>query len=166
MEYLPGRTLHICSKIKPERQAELTELIPEDARVIFHGGVTDEAYTDLLADDAIMVSASLAEGFGLPLAEALQLGVPAVVSERAYFREIAGSNGAVFADPTNPKAFADGVSSLDDLAVRQRYIANGKFAINKFNWNTSAAELLKACRSLMPQKPTVDPAQTAQSYFE
>lgn len=149
MEFLPGRTLHICSKISQSRQDELTALIPDNARVIFHGGVTDEVYAALLADDAIMVSASLAEGFGLPLAEALQLGVPAAVSDKPYFREIGGAEGAVYADPTNPKIFADGITRLDDLTVRQRYIAAGKFAVAKFNWVTSASILLESCRSLI-----------------
>lgn len=148
LEYLPGRTLHICSKISTRRQDELTTLIPNDAKVMFHGGVSDETYANLLADDAIMVSASLAEGFGLPLAEALMLGVPAVVSERPFFREIAGSEGAMYADPTNPKLFADAIMLLDDLAVRQRYIAGGKFAVSKFTWETSAKILLTACQEL------------------
>lgn len=148
MEFLPGRTLHICSKISQARQDELTALIPNNAKVIFHGGISDAAYAALLADDAIMVSASLAEGFGLPLAEALMLGVPAVVSERPYFREIAGWEGAVYADPTSPKLFADSVLQLDDLAVRQRYIAGGKFAVNKFTWESSAYVLLEACQEL------------------
>jgi len=148
MEFLPGRTLHICSKISQARQDELIGIVPDNAKVVFHGGVSDEVYTALLADDAIMVSASLSEGFGLPLAEALQLGVPAVVSDRPYFREIAGSEGAVYVDPTNPTIFADGVIRLDDLTVRQRYIASGKFAVNKFNWDTSAKVLLTACQEL------------------
>ena len=148
MEFLPGRTLHICSKIKPARQDELTALIPDTAKVIFHGGISDEAYVALLANDAIMVSASLAEGFGLPLAEALKLGVPAVVADRPYFREIAGAEGAVYADPTNPKIFAEAIMRLDDLAVRQRYIAAGKYSVEKFTWNNSAAVLLESCRSL------------------
>ena len=148
MEYLPGRTLHICSKISQSRQDQLTTLIPNNAKVIFHGGITDEEYAALLADDAIMVSASLAEGFGLPLAEALMLGVPAVVSERGFFREIAGWEGAVYADPTNPAIFADAVTRLDDFDVRQRYIAGGKFAVSKFTWNKSASVLLEACKSV------------------
>ncbi len=148
MEYLPGRVLHICSKIKPARQDELTALIPDTAKVIFHGGVSDEAYVDLLANDAIMVSASLAEGFGLPLAEALQLGVPAVVADRPYFREIAGADGTVYADPTNPKIFADAIMGLDNLVVRQRYIAAGKFAVGKFTWDSSAQILLQSCKTL------------------
>src|SRR5690606_21693348 len=67
MEFLPGRTLHLLSRIKPERKAQLRKLIPEGANVVFHGGVSDEEYAELLADNAIMVSASKSEGFGLPL---------------------------------------------------------------------------------------------------
>ena len=123
-------------------------ILPDATKVIFHNGISDETYAGLLANDAIMVSASLAEGFGLPLAEALQLGVPAVVSDRSYFREIAGANGAVFADPPNPKLVADAVMHLDDSAVRQRYIAAGKFNITRLNWNTSAQALFETCLSL------------------
>jgi glycosyltransferase involved in cell wall biosynthesis len=148
MQYLPGRTLHICSKISEARQAQLTKLTPEGANVIFHGGISDEAYANLLASESIMVSASLAEGYGLPLAEALQLGVPAVVSDRPYFREIAGADGAVYSDPTNAKAFAEAIIRLDDLAVRRRYVDAGKFAVNKFSWDDSAKVLLESCFQL------------------
>ena len=149
MQYLPGRTLHICSKISERRQGELTRLIPDGATVLFHGGMSDETYANLLANDAIMVSMSLAEGYGLPLAEALKLGVPAVVSDRPFFREIAGSDGAVFVTPDNPAMVADGISSLDSLEVRNRYIAAGKFAVNKFSWDASAKVLLDACNELI-----------------
>lgn len=148
LEYLPGRTLHICSKISSNRQAELTDLLPANAKVIFHNGIPDQAYAALLANEAIVVSASLAEGYGLPLAEALQLGVPAVVSDRPYFREIAGANGAVYADPTHVKAFADAISHLDELEVRNRYITAGKLAVNRFSWNDSAQRLLATCQQL------------------
>lgn len=148
MEYLPGRTLHLCSKVKPDRKAELAELIPKGADVVFHNGVSDEQYAALLANDAIMVSASKAEGFGLPLAEALQLGVPAVVSNKPYFKEIAGAGGAIFAEEDIPRAFAAGIESLNELAKRQAQIKAGKSAVAKFSWDTSAAVLLQECKKL------------------
>ncbi len=148
MEFLPGRTLHLCSKVSPTRKAELSALIPEGAEVVFHNGVSDEKYAALLADDAIMVSASLAEGYGLPLAEALQLEVPAVVSDRPYFREIAGDNGAVYADPNDAENFARAIQSLNDLSVRQRIITNGKKAVERFSWDESAAVLLEEAHKL------------------
>ncbi len=148
MKFLPGRTLHLCSKVSPTRKAELSALIPEGAEVVFHNGVSDEQYAALLANDAIMVSASKAEGYGLPLAEALQLGVPAVVSDRPFFREIAGDEGAMFADPKNPERFAAAVQSLDDIKTRRRLIADGKKAVGRFSWDESAAVLLKEARKL------------------
>jgi glycosyltransferase involved in cell wall biosynthesis len=147
MAFLPGRTLHILSKISAKRKAELSKLIPADAHVIFHNGVSDEAYAALLADDAIMVSASKAEGFGLPLAEALMLGVPAVVSDLDFFQEV-GGEAAVYVDPQDPQGFAAAVSSLDDLAVRSRRIKAGKAHIKTFSWQHSAIVLLKTCTQL------------------
>lgn len=144
MRHLPNRTLHLCSKIAPARRQELEKLIPKEANVVFHNGVSDESYAELLSTDAIMVSASLAEGFGLPLAESLILGVPAVVSDRPYFREIAGDGAAVFANPTDPEHFARCVQSLNEYSEREKRIQAGKQAINKFSWDESAKVLLSA----------------------
>lgn len=147
MEFLPGRTLHLLSRISPARKAELRALIPAGAEVIFHGGVSDEAYTKLLADNAIMVSASRDEGFGLPLAEALGLGVPAVVSDLPIFHEVAGE-GALYFKTNNPKDFAKKVAALDDQEARKQLIANGKRHIAQYSWDTSAKQLLKAIQKL------------------
>lgn len=149
MKYLPGRTLHLCSKVSPARKLQLQALIPSGADVVFHNGVSDEKYAELLAKDAIMVSASRAEGYGLPLAEALKLGVPAVVSDRPFFREIAGDDSAVFADPNDPENFARGVQSLNGLNERKRRIKNGLKAVNRFSWDDSARVLLEACQKLV-----------------
>lgn len=152
MGSLPDRTLHICSKISQKRKAELSALIPKGADVVFHGGVSDEQYAALLADDAIMVSASKAEGFGLPLAEALQLGVPAVISDKPFFREIAGDKGATYANPDSSESFAEAILSLDGLPIRTRQINAGKAAVNKFSWETSAKVLLANCQKLAANK--------------
>lgn len=148
MRYLPNRTLHLCSKVTPARKAELSTRIPDGTDVVFHNGVSDEEYAALLADDAIMVSASRAEGFGLPLAEALKLGVPAVVSDRPYFREIAGKKSAVFADPNDAENFARGVQSLNELDERKKRIKAGQEAVNRFSWDQSAGVLLETCKKL------------------
>ena len=148
MKYLPNRTLHLCSKVSPARKLELERLVPAAADVVFHNGVSDEEYAALLADDAIMVSASRAEGYGLPLAEALKLGVPAVVSDRPFFREIAGDSSAVFADPNDPENFARGVQSLNELSERTKRVSAGIIAVDRFSWDVSSKVLLEACQSL------------------
>ncbi|MDL5352031.1 glycosyltransferase family 1 protein [Microbacterium sp. zg-YB36] len=146
MRLLPGRTLHLLSRITPARRAELQALAAGGA-VVFHDGVTDAEYAAALADHAVLASTSLDEGYGLPLAEALALGVPAVVSDMEIFHEVAGS-GALYVDPRDPAAVAAAVSTLDDEGVRARVIADGTAHIAQFTWQRSAGILLDAVASL------------------
>ncbi len=147
MQWLPGRTLHLLSRIKPERKSELQKLIPQGAHVVFHGGVSDIEYARLLADNAIMVSASKSEGFGLPLVEAQKLGVACVVSDIEVFHEV-GGKAALYANPESPESFAHAMQKLDDQALRQKCIAEGKKQAAKFSWDASAAVLLAAIKRL------------------
>ena len=148
MEWLPGRTLHLLSKITPERRKELSKLIPKGADVHFHGGVTDDAYEALLANNAVLASASLDEGYGIPVAEALSMGVPAVISNTPIFHEV-GANGALYFDPSKPKEFAERVKELDNPNIRDQLIKNGRKHIATYNWDTSARALLKTIKSIV-----------------
>ncbi len=147
MEWLPGKTLHLLSRIKPERKAELQKLIPEGADVVFHGGVSDEEYARLLENDAIMVSASKSEGFGLPLVEAQKIGVACVVSDIEVFHEV-GGDAALYADPDDPQQFAARIASLDDEKLRNELIEKGKKQAVTFSWDDSAKTLLDAINKL------------------
>ncbi len=145
---LPGRTLHLLSRISPERRAELSSLVdPAGASVVFHNGVTDAEYAALLADRAVLVSASLDEGYGLPVAEALELGAPAVITDMPIFREVAG-DGALYAPGRDAEAFAAGIRSLDDAVTRAAVIAAGTAHIARFSWDRSAATLFDALATL------------------
>lgn len=147
MEFLPGRTLHLLSRITPARQTELQKLIPKNVTVIFHNGVTDETYAKLLAAGGVLVTGSLDEGYGLPIAEALALGVPAVVSDISIFHEVA-NGGALYFDPSDPHDFATKITTLDDKTVRTKLATNGKRHIATFTWEASARALLNAINSL------------------
>ncbi len=145
MQWLPGRTLHLLSRISDSRRAELEKLAPPDARIVFHGGVTDAEYAALLADAGTLATLSLDEGYGLPIAEALALGVPAVVSDMEIFHEV-GGDGALYVPPRDPRAFAAAVESLDDDAARAALVAAGRAHIARFTWAESASRLLAASR--------------------
>lgn len=147
LEYIPDHTLHLLSRIRPKRQQELLDIAPPRAKIVFHNGVTDTEYAELLADTAIMVSASKAEGYGLPLAEAVAMGVPAVVTDMEIFHEVA-EGGALYADPDNPSDFATKIKSLDSLKKRDALVEAGIKHIAKFNWDESAKALIKAINKL------------------
>lgn len=60
---------------------------------------------------------SLNEGFGLPVAESLASGTPAITSDFGSMREIGADGGALLVDPRNDHAIAAAMESLltDDL---------------------------------------------------
>lgn len=146
MEWLPEHTLHLLSRVSPERRRELEARIPAGASVVFHEGVSDAEYAALLDDRAILATLSLDEGYGLPIAEALALGTPAVVSDLEIFREVAGE-GALFVPAQDAEAFAAAVRSLDDDALRARVIAAGRAHAERYSWERSAGLLLDAVRA-------------------
>ena len=149
MMYLPDYTLHLLSHLPPrERYDELVQLIPKGAKVIWHKGVSDQQYAELLADNAIMVSASLDEGFGLPVVEAQTLGVPTVLTDMPVFHEVAGE-GALFFNPHDPRDYADKVKQLDDDELRMTLSKQGKKHVAQYSWDASARTLLRAITSLL-----------------
>lgn len=151
MAQLPGYTLHILSRIKPDRQAELQALVPSDATVIFHNGVSDAEYAQLLANNALLVSASLDEGYGIPLAESLSLGVPVVVSDLEIFHEVAGE-GALYFNPHKPEEFAQAVLSASQPDTYQKLQRQGGAHIAQFTWQGSAQILSETVDALIDNK--------------
>lgn len=144
MADLPEHTLHLLSRISPQRERELTGLQrPGGGKVVFHRGVSDAAYAELLDDRALLATLSLDEGYGLPIAEALAFGVPAVVSDLEIFREVAGE-GALFVPAEDPAAFASAVQRLDDPATRAAVIEAGLRHSASFSWRGTAERLLEA----------------------
>jgi glycosyltransferase involved in cell wall biosynthesis len=150
MKYLPEYTLHLLSHLPPEfRYKQLLDIVPEGAKIVWHKGVSDQQYADILADNAVLASASLDEGFGLPVVEAHTLGVPTVLTDMPVFHEVAGEDGALFFDPHDPLAFADAIKQLDDPALRSRLSAAGKQHVKQYSWDASAKSLLAAMTSLL-----------------
>lgn len=148
LEFLPGRTLHLLSPISPVRKRELQQGIPKNAEVIFHNGVSDEEYAQLLAHDAVLVTATRDEGFCLPVVEALALGVPVVISDLPVLHEVAGE-GALYFKCNQPQDFANQVLRLNDQKVVDALAQGGKKHIAKFTWQTSAQRLIETGLSLL-----------------
>lgn len=148
MKWLPNHTLHLLNRITPEREAELTAQIPKAAKVVFHHGVIDIQYAPLLQNNALLVTASRDEGFGLPVIEAMAVGVPAVISDMPVFHEVAGE-GALYASSDSPKDFADKILKLNDSKIHFDLIKKGEKHVAKFGWDKSAKKLLDLMKSLV-----------------
>ena len=80
-------------------------------RVVAEGSVEDQRLADLLVGAVALVSASQAEGFGLPPLEALAQGIPSVLTDIPAYREIHG-RWATFFPPKDPRGLAEAVESV------------------------------------------------------
>ncbi|MDQ0734953.1 glycosyltransferase family 4 protein [Arthrobacter agilis] len=142
---LPGHTLHLLSRITPARRAELTALPAAEERVRFHDGVSDAEYEDLLLDATALVTLSRAEGYGLPIIEAMATGTPVVASDIPIFREVGGT-AALYVDPDDPHAVAAAVRSLDEPGCWAEASRAGVAQAATYTWTASAEQLRQACR--------------------
>jgi glycosyltransferase involved in cell wall biosynthesis len=148
MRFLPEYELHLLSRIKPARQAELQARVSKTGgQVIFHNGVSEAEYHKQLDQAVALVTGSRDEGFGIPLIESMSRGVPVVVSDIEIFEEI-GGEVALFFDQENPEHFASQIRKLEsNPAWVERSAASRKHA-EQFNWDRSAGDLIEMISKL------------------
>jgi len=151
MAGLTGYTLHLLSRITPQRKSELETLVPPGASVVFHNGVTDEEYDALLRRATALVSLSRAEGYGLPLVEAMAVGTPVIASDIPIFREV-GGDAALYVDAESPAQFADAVGQLQDGAHWQDLSGRSVARAAQFSWDESARQLVDAAHEVMAKR--------------
>jgi glycosyltransferase involved in cell wall biosynthesis len=103
--------------------------------VTWLGDVGDDELAALYRGARCLVYASLYEGFGIPVAEALACGCPIVTSRGSAMEEIAGDE-ANYVDPASVESIRDGiarakpptprrVASWADVAARTRTVYEG-----------------------------------------
>jgi glycosyltransferase involved in cell wall biosynthesis len=120
---------------------EATRLgLPAD-RVRVLGRLPDEDLAVVLHRARALVAPSRAEGFGLPVLEAMAAGVPAVTSDAPALVEVGG--GATLVVPRDdPRALAGALRSvLADAALRARLAAAGPPRAARFAWADAARAL-------------------------
>lgn len=144
LELLPGYRLHLMSRVTEREREALERLAPVDS-LVFHGGASDEEYRDVLLGATAVVTASRAEGFGIPVIEGMALGTPAVVSDIPIFREI-GGDAALYFDPESPASIAAAVRRLDEAGEWAARSAAGLDQASLFSWEASAEKLLALLR--------------------
>lgn len=98
--------------------------------------------TELIRSARALLFPSLAEGFGLPVAESMALGTPVLASSIPALREVAGE-GALFVDPQDEAAMSRAIRALDgDDALCARLAALG--AARAVAYQSSAYQIGRA----------------------
>ncbi|MEM7113399.1 MAG: glycosyltransferase family 1 protein [Chloroflexota bacterium] len=111
-------------------------------RVRFIGFVDDADLPALYSEAMLYVFPSLYEGFGLPLLEAMQCGVPIITSNASCLPEVAGK-AAVQLAPTDEGAWTTAMEELlADPQQRTRLVAAGFRQAREFTWGRAAEQLI------------------------
>ena len=106
------------------------------------GFVPDEDLVALYNLASGYVQPSFAEGFGLPVLEAMASGCPVVASRATSIDEIAGP--AIRVDPHDHASIAQGIKSVLELtdAKRRQRIKEGNAWVRQFSWHKVAKETI------------------------
>jgi glycosyltransferase involved in cell wall biosynthesis len=126
-----------------------------NSRVTFTGRIPREDLVRHYNDAKLLVTSSVHEGFGLPLAEAMSCGAPVIGTEIGAYREIVehGKSGWLV-PPSSPEALAEAIRMMwNDPELRHRLGDGGRQRIvEKFNWRKAAEETLAVYEEIVPPK--------------
>ena len=102
----------------------------------------DSVLRALYANARALILVSLYEGFGLPLVEAMQWGLPLIASNGSSVAEISG-DAALLVDPYDTDAIAQAFKRMtEDDALRTDMAQRSKVRGLEFSWKRAAAETM------------------------
>ena len=124
---------------RPNIDAALAALAPSAAeQVLLTDWVSEDQRAGVLARARALAYPSLDEGFGFPLLEAMQAGVPVVAAAAGAIPEVAG-DAALLVDPYDASALAAAlIAATTDDGVGARLVAAGHARLAAFSWARSA----------------------------
>jgi glycosyltransferase involved in cell wall biosynthesis len=118
---------------------DLSADIRPAGRIRWLGQVPRDDLGPLYAGAGVVVYPSLAEGFGLPVLEAMAAGAAVVTSAGTATEEVAGE-AALLVDPLDVDAIAGGMARvLDDRRLAERLRSRAETRAAAFTWERSAA---------------------------
>jgi glycosyltransferase involved in cell wall biosynthesis len=113
-------------------------------RVRFTGWVDDATLEGLYRAATVFAFPSLAEGFGLPVLDAMLRGLPVACSDSTSLPEV-GGDAVLYFDPNDVASIAGALRRvLTDAELRQRLARRGLEQARRFSWAATAHATLAA----------------------
>jgi glycosyltransferase involved in cell wall biosynthesis len=111
--------------------------------------VSEREKLELLDRAAVLVCASLDEGFGFPALEAMARGCPVLASWAGSLPEVCG-DAAVYVKPRDAEGIAAALLALVDTGpLRQTLVDRGLRRAAAFDWDASAAAHVRLFREVL-----------------
>jgi len=114
------------------------------------GPVEKHQLYEILSKALFLLFPSVHEGFGIPLVEAMQQGIPVIASNTSVMPEVLNNAGVLVNEFLSPSAWADKIIQLyDDPELRNQLSIQGSNRAKNFSWKTSAEKLIHIYEELL-----------------
>ena len=131
---------------------ERIQKAPLAGRVRHLGYIDPDKRRDLYAGARLLIQPSFEEGFGLPVLEAMTVGVPVVAARVGALPEV-GGDAVRLVDPMDPESIATEIERLlDDAAVAASCVTRGFVRAARYTWDRTAADTLDAYASALSRR--------------
>lgn len=121
-------------------------------KIRYLGYVSDAVKQALLSQATGLVFPSFYEGFGLPVVEAMQAGLPVITSNISSLPELVGK-AAIVVNPTKQHELEQAIDKLvGSKLLRERLAKKGKLQAQQFSWEKCARETLKVYQRICLDK--------------
>ncbi len=109
--------------------------------VHFAGHLPNDAFRTVWQRAGALVFPSLHEGFGIPLVEAFEAGLPVIAAHASVLPEV-GGDACAWIDPRDPRHIADTLAKVAQTpSLRDELIAQGKEQVKRFSLHLEASKL-------------------------
>ena len=160
---MPSALLEIAGDGEPSYVATLRQRairLGVDSSVVFRGFITGEKKEQLLSQAALLVLPSLHENFGVVVLEAIESGVPVLVSPEVQLADFVRSEGAGRVVESMPEPFAEAILEMigaEGEEVRARVRERGAEIVARHFSPRAIGELLSIMYRAAVSRPDLIP---------
>lgn len=139
--------LIVCKIYKQKYYNKIVKKMSLEDKIIFTNFVSDEELNSLYKNADLFVFPSLYEGFGLPVLEAMEYGIPVIAGNNSSMPELIGEKGIYF-EASNSKDIANKIKYvLQNDNIRKELIENSKNRVKLFSWEKCKQEFFDTIKN-------------------
>jgi len=117
--------------------------------VVWIGHINDQELSYVYRRALCLVFPALIEGFGFPVLEGMDCGIPVITSNQSSLKEVGGNGSALLVDPYNASDIAGAMERIvTEKGLQEELIQKGFKQAKKFSWHKTAQNMLALIKSL------------------
>ena len=119
-------------------------------KIIMPGYISDEEKQYLLSNAELFAYPSLYEGFGIPVLEAFDKGLPVITTRVSSLPEVGGDAAFYIDDPHDHNALTEQLRHVLTLSEdeKAKLVERTKLQLKRFSWDKNAEEIMRLFKRL------------------